>query len=291
MKFGFIAAEKACYPVTLLCRVLGVSRSGFYAWARRGPSARARADARMARAVVGIHAGSRGTYGSPRVHAALRQDGVRTSRKRVARVMRQLGLAARQRRRFARTTDSRHELPIAANVLERVFETNAPNQVWVGDITYIPTDEGWLYLATLLDLFSRRVVGWAVDSTLATQLPLQALRRALQNRRPASGLVHHTDRGCQYASDEYRRALKPHGIRSSMSRRANCWDNAVAESFFATLRAELVDHQRFPTRGAAEKVIGQYIEGFYNTTRLHSYLGYFSPVEFELRSQMTRSAT
>jgi transposase InsO family protein len=286
VKFAFIAAEKAFYPVEALCDVLEVSRSGYYAWTKRRPPARALSDAQLEAEIAAVHRKSRGTYGSPRVHAELRAKGVRVGKKRVERLMREGGIQARRKRPFRRTTDSNHTQPIAPNVLGRQFDVKAPNQAWVTDVTYIPTDEGWLYLAAILDLFSRRVVGWATSANNDRALALDALEKALRTRRPAAGLLHHSDRGSPYASEDYRTALARHGIVASMSRTGDCWDNAVAESLFATLKAELVDHERYPTRAAATASIGDYLECFYNPARRHSYLGYVSPMEFELKRQM-----
>ena len=285
MRFALIDAEKAKYPLAVLCAALEVSRSGYYAWKERPAPARAKADEQLGVEIVAIHRRSRCTYGSPRVHADLRAKGRRVGEKRVARLMREKGLAAQRKRRFRRTTDSNHDRPIAPNVLDRNFVQEAPNQVWVTDVTYIFTAEGWLYLAAMLDLFSRRVVGWATSDTNDRFLALDALYRALRARRPRAGLVHHSDRGSPYASEDYRDALRDRGITASMSRIGDCWDNAVAESFFATLKGELVDHERYATRAAAVASIGDYIERFYNTERRHSHLGYVSPIEFELRSQ------
>ncbi len=285
MRFALIDAEKAHYPVAVLCAALEVSRSGYYAWVGRPAPARAKADEQLGVEIAAVHHRSRRTYGSPRVHAELRAKGVHVGKKRVARVMRENGLAARRKRRFRRTTDSNHDSPIAPNVLERDFEQNAPNKVWVTDVTYIFTAEGWLYLAVMLDLFSRRVVGWATSDTNDRVLALDALNQALRARRPRAGLVHHSDRGSPYASEDYRETLRDRGIKASMSRTGDCWDNAVAESFFATLKGELVDHERYATRAAAVASIGDFIERFYNPQRRHSYLGYVSPIEFELRSQ------
>jgi transposase InsO family protein len=291
MKFAFIAANEVAFPVLALCRVLGVTRSGFYAWKKRPRSAHTTADAQLTVEIVAVHRKSRSRYGSPRIHRALRKKGVRTSEKRVARLMRERGIVGRQKRRFRRTTDSNHSSPIAPNVLDRNFEPAAPNQAWAGDVTYIATGEGWSYLAVLLDLFSRRVVGWAMSTTNDTALALAALNRAVRSRQSVlTGLVHHTDRGSPYASDEYRRALADYGMTQSMSRTGDCWDNAVAESFFATLRAELVDHETYPTERAAEKSIGDYVEKFYNVERLHSHLDYVSPIEFELKAHVTAIA-
>jgi putative transposase len=289
VKFAFIEAEKASFPVTVLCAALDVSRSGFHAWKARPPSAREKADAVLSAEIAAVHAKSHRRYGSPRVHRALRRRGVRVGKKRVERVMRSQGLVGRCKKRFRKTTDSAHKQPIAPNVLARNFEPAAPNRAWAGDVTYIATGEGWAYLAVLLDLYSRRVVGWAMSAFNDTELALAAWRNAIGARRvPLCGLVHHTDRGSPYASDDYRAALKAVGAVASMSRRGDCWDNAVSESFFATLRAELVDHDRYPTRAAARRAIGMYIEDFYNLERLHSHLDYVSPIEFELKMRVAK---
>lgn len=285
MKFAFILARAVAFPVALMCRVLGVSVSGFYAWRKRPESARTKDDARLAVEVAASHKRSRGRYGSPRVHADLRARGVRVGKKRVERLMREQGLAARQKRRFRNTTDSAHAQPIAPNVLERDFETSAPNNVWVTDVTYVWTDEGWLYLAIIIDLYARRVVGWATSESNDTKLALAALAMAVSRRKPPRGLVHHSDRGSPYASDDYRRALAQLGIMASMSRKGDCWDNAVAESFFATLKVELVDDADYATHAAAASALGEYIESFYNRERRHSHLGYVSPAEYELRTE------
>ena len=291
MIFMLVDAEKAQYPVDVLCAVLGVSPSGYYAWKKRVPSARSRQDAQLAVDVAAAHNKSGRRYGSPRVHRALRKRGVRIGKKRVERLMREHGIVGRQKRRFRRTTDSNHAYPTAPNVLGREFEPKAPNTAWAGDVTYIATGEGWSYLAVLLDLYSRRVVGWAMSTTNDTNLALAALRRAVAGRRIVPrGLVHHTDRGSPYASAEYRAALDAHAMVASMSRTGDCWDNAVAESFFATLRAELVDHETYATGHAAERAIGRYIEGFYNAERLHSHLDYVSPIEFELKAHVAALA-
>ncbi len=291
MKFAFIASKEVAFPVFAMCKVLGVTRSGFYAWKKRPRSVRAQADAHLAVAIAATHEKSRKRYGSPRIHRALRKKGVCVGAKRIARLMRERGIVARQKRRFRRTTESGHSNPIAPNVLARDFEPAAPNQAWAGDVTYIATGEGWSYLAVLLDLFSRRVVGWAMSTTNDTALALAALNHATSTRRAVpAGLVHHTDRGSPYASDDYRKALAEHGMTPSMSRTGDCWDNAVAESFFATLRAELVDHDIYPSALDAQRAIGDYIENFYNAERLHSHLDYVSPIEFELKYQLAAIA-
>jgi transposase InsO family protein len=273
-----------------MCRVLDVSASGFHAWQRRQPAARAIADALLQVRIAAIHRASRQRYGSPRVHQELRQgQQIRVGRKRVARLMRQAGLVAKRARRFRVTTQSRHPYPVAPNVLDRQFAVAQPNRAWAADITYVPTGEGWLYLAVLLDLASRRVVGWALRRTLDRELVVAALEQALRARQPGASLLHHSDRGSQYACGEYRALLAQRGITVSMSRRGDCWDNAVVESFFATFKTELVDEARWPTRVAAERAIAEFIEVWYNRQRRHSSLGYVSPVEYELK-QMRQAA-
>jgi len=290
VKFGFIQTEKATYPVRMLCRTLVVSASGFYAWCRRGPSVRAQEDAALKVEIRAAHAASGRTYGSPRVHEDLKADGQQVGRKRVARLMREEGLEGQRKRRFRVTTDSGHSHPVAANELNRNFTTSAPNKVWVTDITYIWTREGWIYLAAVLDLFSRRVVGWSMDSYLDRTLALDALGMALRTRHPETGLVHHSDRGVQYASEDYRNRLREHGIICSMSRKGDCWDNAVAESFFSTLKAELVHRNDYVSRSQARASVFEYIEVFYNGRRRHSALGYVSPVAHEIAAARHRDA-
>jgi putative transposase len=290
VRFSFIATEKACYPVALMCRVLQVSRSGYYAWGKRPAAERRRQDQRLTLEVAAIHAESRGRYGSPRVHAELHQRGQRIARKRVARLMRAAGLRARERRRFRCTTDSRHAMAIKGNLLARGFAMSAPNRGWVADITYLRTLEGWLYLAVVLDLFSRRVVGWSLSERLERRLALDALGMALKGRQPSRAMLHHSDRGSQYASQEYQQLLAEHGILSSMSRVGNCWDNAVAESFFATLKIELVYQTQWRTHQEARSALFEYLELFYNRQRRHSTLGYLSPNEFEQRHHVSVAA-
>jgi putative transposase len=281
MRYRFMAAEKAEYPVTLMSRILRVSRSGFYAWSKRPESARARSDRALVVDIRAAHEASRGTYGSPRVHRELVAQGRAAGRDRVARLMREQALRGRRKRRFRNTTQSNHRHPVAPNGLERKFMVERPNTAWVGDITYVWTLEGWLYLAVILDLYSRRVVGWAMGPRIDQALTLRALGMALDTRMPGAGLMHHTDRGSQYAANDYRKLLEARGITCSMSRKANCWDNAVAESFFATLKVELVHETWFRTRAQATREIFEYIEVFYNRVRRHSFLDYVSPMEFE----------
>jgi len=289
VKFSFIDVEKANFPVKTLCKMLEVSTSGYYASRKRGPSKRSRENEALLVRVKAIHAKSRGTYGSPRIREEIvASDALKkpVSRKRIARLMREAGIEGRCPKRFRRTTNSEHEHPIAENRLERDFTASAPNRAWVTDITYVRTWEGWLYLAVVIDLFSRRVVGWAIAPHMRTELVLDALRMALGRRVPSANLVHHSDRGCQYASTEYRSLLQQHAINCSMSRTGDCWDNAVAESFFATLKTELIYLQAWPTRRGACREIAEFIELFYNNERRHSYLGYLSPAEYE-RAQLT----
>lgn len=284
MRFSLVDAEKAQFPVALICSWLGVSRSGYYAWCERRakPSARAQDDAALLVEIRAVHRENKQRYGSPRVHRTLRARGRRISRKRIERLMRRDGLRGQRKRRFIVTTDSRGTKSPAPNLLVRDFRVRRPNRVWVGDVTYIQTLAGWVYLAVLLDLGSRRVVGWATSKTNDTGLALAALKRALASRRVRRRLIHHTDRGTPYASFEYQLALRQHGIIPSMSRKGDCWDNAVAESFFATLKSEL-DLTPSQLSGQAEVNLrlAQYIDGYYNTERLHSSLGYLSPEAFE----------
>jgi len=286
VRYACIARHWAEYPVRLMCRALAVSPAGFYAWRTRSPSAHAIADERLMLTVRVAFMRNDGRYGARRIHRELRDEGIRVAPKRVARLMRRDGLVARPRRGGrVQTTDSAHPLPVAPNLLDRQFDVNGVqiNQVWVSDLTYVPTREGWLYLATVLDLASRRVVGWAMEETLASDIALRALRMAIGARRPAPGLIHHSDRGSQYAAVEYQALLAAHGMRPSMSRKANCWDNAVAESFFATLEQELIVRSDWHTRDEARRAIFHFIESWYNRRRRHSTLGYVSPAQYEAR--------
>lgn len=278
MRYGFIAAEKAHYPLRLLCRCLRVSRSGFYAWTTRRPSVRSSEDVRLLHRLRLVHAIHRRTYGRPRLHRALRDDGIRIGAQRVRRLMRMAGLTAVGRRTFQITTDSAHAWPTAANHLQRDFTPGAPHQRWAADITALPTRQGWCYLAVVLDLGSRRIVGWAMRRSLDVELVLAAVHLAL-GTRPAPQL-HHSDRGSQYASYVYRDVLEARGITVSMSRVGNCWDNAAVESFFSSLKLELVSTARWTTSNEAEAAVADYLR-FYNHQRLHSALGYRSPARYE----------
>lgn len=282
MRYAAIRAYRGPLAVHRQCAVLAVSPSAYYAWRRRRVSARAQLNRQLAALMRRIHRDVDRTYGSPRMHDELRALGVRCGRHRVARVMRVHGIRAKQAKRFRVTTQSNHTYPVAPNLLARSFRPSAPNQVWMGDITYVWTQEGWCYLAVVLDAFSRRVVGWAMATRLSTALPLAALRQAIATRRPPPGLLHHSDRGSQYASGTYQRVVERHGMVCSMSRKGDCWDNAVVESFFHTLKVERIYDRRYSTRAAAYIDIADYIERFYNRCRRHSTLGGVAPAMYEL---------
>jgi putative transposase len=282
VRFTFIRQHAEEFPVDVLCEVLEVSRSGYYAWRDRPASSQAQRRDRLVERIQAAHVDSQKNYGSPRIHRELRDQGVACSENTVARLMKNHGIRSKMQRRFVvQTTDSRHGHPIAENRLNQQFDVPAPNQVWAADITYIPTGEGWLYLAVVLDLCSRRVVGWAADDHLRAELPAAALQMALTQRRPQGGLLHHSDRGVQYACDDYQSLLARHGITCSMSRRGNCYDNAVVESFFGTLKTELIHHHTYATRNEARLALFEYLEVFYNRKRRHSALDYSSPAEYE----------
>lgn len=281
MRFQLIEAKKADMPIERICALLHVSVGGFYAWRRRGPSRRQLDDMVFLAHIRARFAESNQTYGSPRMHVELREEGLVIGRHRTARLMRDNSLKANQKRRFRKTTDSNHGSPVAANLLDQDFACDGPDRKWGVDISYVWTAEGWLYLAIVLDLFSRRIVGWAVSDRLKKDLALTALRRAITIRRPEPGLIHHSDRGSQYCSHDYQRLLKAHDMIASMSGRGNCYDNAMVETVFKTIKSELVWRTSFQTRRQAEMAIGRYIDGFYNPMRRHSALGYKSPIVFE----------
>ena len=280
MRFALIDTAKAEFPAHRLCSVLGVSQSGYFAWKDR-PASRQRDDMVLLAHVRSAFALSNGTYGSPRMTRELQGAGLAVGRRRTARLMRENGLRARQKRRFKRTTDSHHAWPVAPNLLDQDFTATGPDQKWGADISYIWTREGWLYLAVVIDLFARRVVGWATGDRLHRDLALAALRKALAMRRPAAGLIHHSDRGSQYCSVDYQAELSKHGILISMSGKGNCYDNAMVETFFKTLKSELVWRTIFCTRRQATQAIARYIDGFYNPVRRHSALDFTSPAQFE----------
>jgi putative transposase len=283
MTYRFVERERASFPVATMCRVLDVSPSGFWAWSKRPPSARACADVELTDTIRAVHTRSRGTYGMPRVHAELRDTGTRCSRKRVARLMRAAGLEGVHRRRSARTTVRDRDAAPAPDLVERVFSSTCPNALWVADITYVPTWQGFLYVAIVLDAFSRRIVGWSMAGHLRTELILDALDMAISRRRPSAGVIHHSDRGTQYTSIAFGRRCREAGITLSMGSTGDAYDNAMAESFFATLETELLDRTSFRTRADARLAVFDYIEAFYNPHRRHSALGYLSPAEFERR--------
>ena len=282
MRDGFIERHRTTWPIVIPCAVLQVSRSGYYEWRKRPPSATAIRRAALTQSVRDVHRQSRETYGAIRVQRKLEQQGTRCHRKTVAKVMREAGIRCQSSRKFrVTTTDSNHTQPVAANVLDRDFTAEKAHQKWVSDITYIATLEGWLYLAVVLDLFTRKVVGWSMSERIDSRLAVDALEMAVSRQHPGAGLLAHSDRGVQYASEHYQRTLTTHGIECRMSRRGDCWDNAPAESFFATLKKELVHHEVYETRTEARTSLFEYIEVFDNRERLHSSLGYLSPTDFE----------
>lgn len=284
--FRLIEAEKANFPIRFMCRSLGVSPAGYYAWAQRAPAPRTVEDAHLRQRIGQIHAGSRGTYGAPRVAAELRLGhGIGCSTKRVARIMREAGLAGIHRRRPQRMKRAAHETPFSDDLVERSFRPTAPNVLWVADITQHPTWQGWLYAAVVIDAFSRKVVGWSFSDSLETKVVLEALDMALLQRSPGPGLVHHSDHGCQYTSFAFGRRLREAGIMASMGSVGDAYDNAVAESFFATLQTELLDRRSWATRRQLSTAIFDYVEGFYNPRRRHSTLGYLSPSDYEAVNQ------
>ena len=280
MRFAFIDAEKARYPVSHLARILKISRAGYYTWRDRKPCHRKRETAHLTVLIRAAHKASRGTYGSPRIQADLKEAGFDVSRKRIACIMRDEGIRGCRPRRYKVTTDSNHTNEIIPNVLEQDFQPKGPDAIWASDITYIRTWTGWLYLAVVIDLFSRRVVGWSIDDNMRTGLVIKALESAAQSRS-TDGVIHHSDRGSQYTSKEYRNLMSRLGMTVSMSRKGNCWDNAPVESFFATLKTELIYRKPWPTKQPAIDAVNEYIALFYNTSRRHSFTGGFSPIDFE----------
>jgi transposase InsO family protein len=281
MKYQAIKDHARRFNVRLMCRALQVSPAGYYDWRDRPESARTRSNRRLLVAIRACHARSQCNYGSPRITRELREAGERCSENRVARLMRAHDVRAKRAKKWRATTQSRHALPVARNTLNRQFEVSAPNQVWASDISYLWTEEGWVYLAVVMDLYSRAVIGWSMRTRLTTELALEALQMALWRRKPGSGLLHHSDRGVQYAAADYQRVLAEHGIECSMSRKGNCWDNACVESFFSTLKLERVYQRRYLTREDARRDVLEWIEFIYNRQRRHSALGYRSPTQFE----------
>lgn len=291
VKYAWIQEHKYEFPVSAMCRVMDLSRSSYYEWLYRPASGRAKEDEEMSAMINEAFVEGRATYGSRRIRQKLVQKKVTVSRRRVTRLMKESNLAVKTKRKFKATTDSNHNQPIAPNLLDRKFDVSELNRYWVGDITYVPTEEGWLYLATVIDLYSRKVIGWSMDSRMKAELVNNALLMAIWQRKPGAGLVWHTDRGSQYASESHRNILGQHHITQSMSRKGDCWDNAVAESFFHSLKTELTHHHKFKTRQEARHVIFEYIEVFYNRIRIHSANDYLSPVDYEsLPAKMLQEA-
>ena len=285
MRFRQIEDQRDNWPVRVMCDALSVSPSGYYAWRSRPESPRKSANRVLLDDIQRIHARHRERYGAPRIHAELCAEGQTVGRKRIERMMRHHGIRARGPRRYrVCTTDSKHSLPVAPNLLDQNFVADRANQVWLADITYIPTAEGWLYLAVILDLFTRKVVGWAMRDHMRAELTIAALTMAIQRRRPRAGLIHHSDRGSQYAAGDYRDILRAATITRSMSRKGNCWDNAPMESFFGTLKTELVHQSEYLDRDAARRDLFAYIEGYYNRQRIHSAIGYITPDQAEAMS-------
>lgn len=282
MRYRFIEEHRSTWPIVVQCDVLQVTRSGYYAWRKQPLSASAQRREELTAQIREVHAASHCNYGSPRVHKQLQAEGHGCNRKTVAKCMQQAGIQAKSQKKFrVTTTDSKHAHPVAGNLLNREFEPAGANQAWTGDITHIPTQEGWLYLATVEDLYTRKIVGWSMSERIDSRLVVDALQMAIERQAPDAGLLAHSDRGVQYASEHYQELLAKQGITCSMSRKANCWDNAPMESFFATLKKELVHHEKYATRAEARQSIFEYIEAFYNRVRLHSSLGYVSPEQFE----------
>ena len=284
MRFRFISDHRGTFKVGRMCKLLNVSRSGYHAWVHRPESRRSRDNRALEARIRVLHASSHGIYGAPRIHRDLIDDGIACGKNRVARIMRKAGIRSRTKKKFKATTNSKHNFPVAPNLLNQRFKSDAADSAWVGDITYIHTNEGWLYLAVLLDLFNREVVGWSTSSRLTRQLTIDALKMALGRRNPGNCLMHHSDQGSQYASTDYQKILKKNDIVCSMSRKGNCYDNAVAESFFGRLKSEWINHNRYLNRSEAAQSIFYYIEIFYNRKRRHSSIDYVTPQEYEILS-------
>jgi putative transposase len=290
VKYARIDDLRHSYPIAAMCRALDVSESGYHAWRKRTPSKRAQANARLEIEIKAAHERTRRTYGPERLQADLADNGIQVGISRIKRIRQKLGLRCRQKRKFKATTDSRHNLPVAPNLLDRQFAVAAPNTAWVTDITYIATDEGWLYLAGVKDLFNGELVGYALGSRMTQNLVMQALFRAVAAKRPEKGLIHHSDRGSQYCAHAYQKLLRQFGMQASMSRKGNCWDNAPMESCWGSLKNELVHHRRFATREQARREITEYIEIFYNRVRKQARLGYLSPAAFSQNYYATQMA-
>jgi putative transposase len=280
VKYAWIEQQRGSFALEALCKALGVSPSGFACWKRGGSGHKRLSDTQLLTLIRSIYAESKGAYGSPRIWREIKARGLPCGRERVARLMNEHGIRARHKRRYKATTDSKHNLPVAANLLSRNFRASHPDQTWTADITFIPTAEGWLYLAVVMDLYTRMIVGWSMDARMTRELVINALRMAYFRRRPRAGLVHHSDRGSQYCSHDYQQLLKQYDMFASMSRKGDCWDNAPMESFFNSLKNERTHAQRYATREEACQDIFEYIETFYNRSRRHSTLGYVSPAQY-----------
>jgi transposase InsO family protein len=289
VKYQFIEENRSIYPIKRMCSVLEVSENGYYNWRKRGKSQRKQDDEQLVSRIEDAYHENRGVYGSPRIYAELTAQGIKCGRKRIARLMREHNISARRKRRQAKKTDSSHSSPIAPNLLERDFTADAPNKKWLTDMTFIATEEGWLYLAGVLDAYSRKLVGWAMGQNHDAELVKQALQMALVMRQPEAGLVHHSDRGSEYASQSYQEILHQHHVSISMSKKGDCYDNAMIESFWGTLKEECFSLEIFHTRKEAKTVIFEYVEVFYNRKRKHSSLGYLSPVDYEKQGMIAES--
>lgn len=283
MIYGFIADHRHEFRVSKMCSTLGVSKGGFYEWMGRTESPQKQRKEEMKDKIRQIHKQSKARYGSPKITAILRQDGIRISERTVTRYMKEMGIRSNTAKKYKATTNSKHNLPVYPNLLDQDFKVSGRGEVWVSDITYIPTKEGWLYLATVMDLFSRRIIGWAMSGRMTKALVIRALKRAFQTQAPTQGLIHHSDRGGQYAALDYQALLQANGITTSMSRKGNCYDNACIESFHSIIKKELIHHENYANRAVASRSILEYIVSFYNYERIHSYIDYLSPIEFEKR--------
>jgi len=281
VRYAWISEHQNEFSVSAMCKVMGLSRSSYYDWLGKPDSPKAKNDQEISKMINDVFKEGRATYGARRIRQKLIQKKMKISRRKVSRLMKESNLEVKTKRKFKATTDSNHNNPIVPNLLDRKFDVLEPNRYWVGDITYIPTEEGWLYLATVIDLYSRKVIGWSMDSRMKAELVNNALLMAIWQRKPKASLIWHTDRGSQYASDSHRSILKQHHISQSMSRKGDCWDNAVAESFFGSIKTELIHHYKFKTREEAKRVIFEYIEVFYNRVRIHSANNYLSPADYE----------
>ncbi|MFC2084419.1 IS3 family transposase [Bacteroidota bacterium] len=287
-RYEFIKKRSNEFSTRVLCELMKVSKSSYYKYLRRKPSRREESNKKILKEIKKIYQESKGRYGSPRITVAINRRGIKCDRKRIARIMKEEGILAKTRKKYKITTNSKHKLPVAENLVRQNFRADKPNKIWAGDITYVWTKEGWLYLAAILDLYSRKIIGWQISKYLDKKLVIEALRKAIEARSVLKGMIFHSDQGVQYASDEFKETLRNNGILQSMSRRGNCYDNAVAESFFHTLKTELIYFERYNTKDEARTSIFEYIEIFYNRKRIHSSIGYLTPEEFENYNKLTK---